>query len=40
LRSDRDALLARIDKEVEIFTERLTAPETIASFEAFMGKKT
>jgi len=39
LRSDHDALLERIDREAEIFTERLTAPETIASFEAFMTKK-
>ncbi|WP_346899466.1 crotonase/enoyl-CoA hydratase family protein [uncultured Roseibium sp.] len=39
LKGDRDALLACIETETEIFTERLTAPETIATFEAFMTKK-
>lgn len=38
LKGEPDALLARVDREAEIFTERLTAPETIAAFEAFMAK--
>ncbi|MEP0233998.1 crotonase/enoyl-CoA hydratase family protein [Roseibium sp.] len=39
LLGDRKDLLARIDEEARIFGERLSAPETIAAFQAFMMKK-
>jgi len=39
LRGDVSALSDRVEKEIKIFASRLTAPETIAAFQAFMMKK-
>ena len=36
---DSEAILARIDKENEIFRERLQSPEARASFEAFFKRQ-
>lgn len=40
LKGDTRILLARVEEEVALFAERLTAPETIAAFQAFLTKKT
>ena len=34
-----DELLARIDQEAKIFSERLNSPEAKAAFEAFFARK-
>jgi len=39
LRGDTQAVSERVEEEIRIFAERLTAPETIAAFQAFMSKK-
>ncbi|WP_299480046.1 crotonase/enoyl-CoA hydratase family protein [uncultured Roseibium sp.] len=39
LRGNTDALSERVEEEIKIFASRLTAPETIAAFQAFMSKK-
>ncbi|WP_417685203.1 crotonase/enoyl-CoA hydratase family protein [Roseibium sp.] len=39
LRGDRTALNDTIEEEARIFGERLSSPETIAAFQAFMSKK-
>ncbi len=39
LRGDRSALNAAIEEEARIFGERLSSPETISAFQAFMTKK-
>ncbi|TYC52793.1 crotonase/enoyl-CoA hydratase family protein [Rhodobacterales bacterium] len=40
LRGDMDVLSERVEEEIRIFASHLSAPETIAAFEAFMSKKT
>ena len=39
MRGKPDDLLARIDQEAEIFSERLRSPEAKAAFEAFFARK-
>ena len=39
LKGDTGALSERVEEEISIFANRLTAPETIAAFQAFMTKK-
>jgi enoyl-CoA hydratase/carnithine racemase len=39
LKGDTKALLARVEEEAAIFGSRLSAPETIAAFQAFMSRK-
>ncbi|MEL7526471.1 MAG: crotonase/enoyl-CoA hydratase family protein [Pseudomonadota bacterium] len=39
LKGDTGALSERVEEEISIFADRLTAPETIAAFQAFMSKK-
>lgn len=39
LRGDTGELSERVEEEIRIFANRLTAPETIAAFQAFMTKK-
>ncbi len=39
LRGNVDVLSERVEEEIRIFAERLSAPETIAAFQAFMTKK-
>ncbi|MBG6155114.1 enoyl-CoA hydratase/carnithine racemase [Labrenzia sp. EL_159] len=39
LRGDTQAVSERVEEEIRIFAERLTASETIAAFQAFMSKK-
>lgn len=39
LRGDSEIVAERVEEEIRIFAERLTAPETIAAFQAFMSKK-
>ncbi|MHA7774072.1 crotonase/enoyl-CoA hydratase family protein [Roseibium sp. M-1] len=39
LRGDTDQLSERVENEIKIFASRLSAPETIAAFQAFMMKK-
>lgn len=39
LRGDTTGLAERVEEEARIFATRLTAPETIAAFQAFMSKK-
>ncbi|MBO6755371.1 MAG: crotonase/enoyl-CoA hydratase family protein [Roseibium sp.] len=39
LRGDTKPLEDRVEQEAAIFAERLTAPETVAAFQAFMTKK-
>ncbi|MET1414121.1 crotonase/enoyl-CoA hydratase family protein [Roseibium sp. HPY-6] len=39
LRGNTDALSDRVEEEIKIFASRLSAPETIAAFQAFMSKK-
>ncbi|MEJ2435968.1 MAG: enoyl-CoA hydratase-related protein, partial [Pseudolabrys sp.] len=39
MRGALDQTLARIDREVEIFRERLGSPEAIAAFKAFLARK-
>lgn len=39
LKGDTAALSERVEEEIRIFADRLTAPETIAAFQAFMSKK-
>lgn len=39
LKGDPKALLARVEEEAAIFGSRLSAPETIAAFQAFMSRK-
>ncbi len=39
LRGDTEALFERVEEEIRIFASRLSAPETIAAFQAFMSKK-
>lgn len=39
LRGDTSVLSERVEEEIRIFAERLSAPESIAAFEAFMTKK-
>ncbi|MES0809482.1 crotonase/enoyl-CoA hydratase family protein [Roseibium sp. SCPC15] len=39
LRGDTRALSERVEEEIKIFASRLSAPETIAAFQAFMAKK-
>ncbi|WP_298813651.1 crotonase/enoyl-CoA hydratase family protein [uncultured Roseibium sp.] len=39
LRGNVDELSERVEEEIQIFAARLTAPETIAAFQAFMMKK-
>ena len=39
IRGGTDELLARIDREVELFSERLHSPEAKAAFEAFFARK-
>jgi enoyl-CoA hydratase/carnithine racemase len=39
LRGAADELLARIDQETNIFSERLHSPEAKAAFEAFFARK-
>ncbi len=39
LRGDTKALSERVEEEIRIFASRLSAPETIAAFQAFMSKK-
>ncbi len=38
MKGDVDAIVAQIDKESAMFTERLKSPEAQAAFAAFMGK--
>jgi len=38
LRGDRKELSERVEEEIRIFAGRLSAPETIAAFQAFMAK--
>ena len=38
-RGATDELLARIDQEAKIFSERLNSPEAKAAFEAFFARK-
>lgn len=38
LRGDTTALSDRVEEEIRIFSQRLSAPETIAAFQAFMAK--
>ncbi|MCX2723702.1 crotonase/enoyl-CoA hydratase family protein [Roseibium salinum] len=39
LRGDTGKLSERVEEEIRIFATRLTSPETIAAFQAFMTKK-
>ena len=39
LRGDTQELSDRVEEEISIFASRLSAPETIAAFQAFMTKK-
>ena len=39
LRRDTARLSERVEEEIRIFASRLSAPETIAAFQAFMTKK-
>ncbi|MES0880021.1 crotonase/enoyl-CoA hydratase family protein [Roseibium sp. SCP14] len=39
LRGDTKVLSDRVEEEIKIFASRLSAPETIAAFQAFMAKK-
>jgi enoyl-CoA hydratase/carnithine racemase len=39
LRGDTQELSERVEEEIRIFASRLSAPETIAAFQAFMSKK-
>ena len=39
LMRDREALMARMQKEGEIFAERLRSPEAAAAFAAFLTKR-
>ena len=39
MRGATDELLARIDQEAKIFSERLNSPEAKAAFEAFFARK-
>jgi len=39
LKGDTEALSERVEEEISIFAARLTAPETIAAFQAFLEKK-
>jgi enoyl-CoA hydratase/carnithine racemase len=39
MRGATDELLARIDQEAKIFSERLNSPEAKAAFEAFFERK-
>lgn len=39
LKGDPKVLLARVEEEAAIFGSRLSAPETIAAFQAFMARK-
>lgn len=39
LRGDTEALSERVEEEIKIFANRLTSPETIGAFQAFMSKK-
>ncbi|MEM5584393.1 crotonase/enoyl-CoA hydratase family protein [Roseibium sp. AS2] len=40
LRGDTQKLSERVEEEIRIFASRLSAPETMAAFQAFMTKKT
>jgi enoyl-CoA hydratase/carnithine racemase len=39
MRGETNAILARIDQEAEIFSERLQSPEAKAAFQAFFARK-
>ncbi|MTI42708.1 enoyl-CoA hydratase/carnithine racemase [Roseibium hamelinense] len=39
LRGDTEILAERVEAEAKIFAERLTSPETVSAFQAFMMKK-
>ena len=39
MRGATDELVARIDQEAKIFSERLNSPEAKAAFEAFFARK-
>lgn len=39
LMRDREALMARMREEGEIFAERLRSPEAAAAFAAFLSKR-
>jgi ribosomal protein L16/L10AE len=39
MRGATDELVARIDQEAKIFSERLNSPEAKVAFEAFLARK-
>jgi enoyl-CoA hydratase/carnithine racemase len=39
MRGEKDEILARIDREAKIFSERLASPEAKAAFQAFFARK-